>query len=103
MARDMGAHQVIVLDRLDNRLEMARAFGADHTVNIEQFRTPEARRERVRSLTGGRGADIVLELVGRPGLLLDGLSYLTTGGTFVEVGATTRGAIELEPTFIMRG
>ncbi|HZQ38010.1 MAG TPA: zinc-binding dehydrogenase [Dehalococcoidia bacterium] len=103
MAKDMGAHQVIVLDRLDNRLEMARAFGADHTVNIDQFGTPEARRERVRELTGGQGADIVLELVGRPELLLEGLSYLTTGGTFVEVGATTRGAIELEPTFIMRG
>lgn len=103
VARDMGADRVIVLDRLANRLEMARLFGADATVNITEYEDAEARRERVWELTGGQGADIVIELVGRADLLLEGLSYLTTGGAFVEVGATTMGTVEIAPTFIMRG
>jgi threonine dehydrogenase-like Zn-dependent dehydrogenase len=103
MAKDMGAHRVIVLDRLANRLEMARAFGADETVNVGDYATAESRRERVWELTGAQGADIVLELVGRAELLLEGLGYLCTGGAFVEVGATTMGSVEIAPTMIMRG
>ena len=56
MAKDMGAHQVIVLDRLDNRLRLAEEFGADATINIEDFDTQESRVQRVRELTTGRGA-----------------------------------------------
>ena len=41
MAKDMGAHRVIVLDRLADRLELAEAFGADHTINIEEYDTAE--------------------------------------------------------------
>jgi threonine dehydrogenase-like Zn-dependent dehydrogenase len=91
-AKDMGAHRVIVLDRLENRLALAREFGADDTINIEQeWTTPEMRRQRVMELTDNRGADIVLELVGRSELLVEGLSYLTNGGTFVEIGNIVRG------------
>ena len=48
MAKDMGADRVIVLDRLENRLELAEEFGADYTINIEEFNTPETRVERVK-------------------------------------------------------
>ena len=65
MAKDMGADRVIVLDRLENRLELAEEFGADYTINIEEFNTPETRVERVKELTNGRGTDVVMELVGR--------------------------------------
>ena len=61
----MGAHKVIVLDRLPQRLALAEEFGADHTINIEEFNTPETRRRAVWDLTEGRGANIVMELVGR--------------------------------------
>ncbi len=58
-SKDMGAHRVIVLDRLENRLDLAREFGADYTINVEQeWTTPEMRRQRVWELTDGRGADI---------------------------------------------
>ena len=40
MAKDMGAYNVIVLDRLENRLQLAEEFGADHTINIEELNTP---------------------------------------------------------------
>ena len=104
MAKDMGAHKVIVLDRLENRLELAEEFGADHTINIEEWSTPDARRERVWELTEGRGANIVMELVGRAELLVEGLSFLTNGGTFVEIGDIVPGrTVELDPSTVLRG
>src|SRR4029077_8915613 len=60
MAKDMGAHKVIVLDRLAHRLTLAEEFGADHTINVEEFNTPNIRRQRVLDLTEGRGANIVM-------------------------------------------
>ena len=46
LASYRGAARVIVLDRLDDRLELARRFGADHTINVDEVDTVEARRER---------------------------------------------------------
>ncbi len=104
VARDMGAHRVIVLDRLANRLQLAEEFGADQTINIEEFNTPETRRQRVLELTGGRGADIVMELVGRSELFLEGVSFLTNGGTFIEIGNIVRGRpVSFDPSTILFG
>lgn len=104
MAKDMGAHKVIVLDRLANRLQLAREFGADHTIDITEYSTQDARRERIWDLTEGRGANIVLELVGRAELLIEGIEYLANGGTFVEIGNIVRGAtVEFDPSTLMMG
>jgi len=104
-AKDMGAHRVIVLDRLENRLQLAKEFGADETINIEQeWTTPEMRRQRVWELTAGRGADIVMELVGRSELLTEGLDFLTNGGTFVEIGNIVRGRpVSFDPSALVFG
>src|SRR5581483_9477412 len=40
-----GAAKVIVLDRLPERLELARQFGADHVINVDEIDTAAARRE----------------------------------------------------------
>jgi len=102
--KDMGAHKVIVLDRLPQRLALAEEFGADHTINIEEFNTPETRRRAVWDLTEGRGANIVMELVGRAELLAEGLTYLANGGTFVEIGDIVRGrTVEIDPSTILSG
>ena len=85
-AKEMGAAQVITIDGLTNRLDMATQCGADHTINIGEYTTPEARVERVKALTEGRGADVVLEVVGYPQVVPEGLSMLRRGGTFVEIG-----------------
>lgn len=104
MAKDMGAHRVIVFDRLANRLELAQEFGADHTINIDEYDTPDARLGRVLELTDNRGANIVMELVGRADLLVEGVSYLTNGGTFIEIGDIVRGrTVEFDPSTILRG
>ena len=104
MAKDMGAHKVIVLDRLDRRLALAEEFGADHTMNIEEFNTPDTRRGRVLELTEGCGANVVMELVGRADLLAEGIALLANGGTFVEIGDIVPGqTVALDPSTLLRG
>jgi threonine dehydrogenase-like Zn-dependent dehydrogenase len=103
IAKQMGVHNVIVLDRLPNRLQLAREFGADSTVNIDEYNTPEARRQRVWELTDGHGADIVLELVGRAELLPEGIEFLANGGTFMPIGSTGGRTISFDPSTLLRG
>ena len=85
-AKDKGAGQVIVIDGLSNRLELATQCGADQTIDINEYTTPESRIEKVIQLTEGRGADVVLEVVGYPQVVTEGLGMLRKGGTFVEIG-----------------
>ena len=104
MAKDMGVDRVIVLDRLQNRLELAEEFGADYTINIEEFNTPETRIKRVWELTNGRGADVVMELVGQADLLVEGIDMLSNGGTFVEIGDIVRGReVSIDPSKLLGG
>jgi len=66
VAREMGASQVVVIDGIDERLALARDFGATDAVDLREHLTPESRVARVKQLTDGWGGDVVLELVGRP-------------------------------------
>lgn len=90
MAKDMGADTVIVFDRLPRRLELAKEFGADHAINVDEHTSAE-RVDLVRDLTRGRGADVVLELVGIADLLIEGIAMLRNGGTIVEIGSAFPG------------
>jgi D-arabinose 1-dehydrogenase-like Zn-dependent alcohol dehydrogenase len=105
MAKDMGAHQVIVFDRIPHRLALAREFGADHCINIDDYPNVEDRVSLVRDLTRGRGADVVLELVGIPELLTEGIAMLRNGGTFVEIGLFFSGrTVAFDPsTLVLTG
>src|SRR5918992_1949293 len=104
MAKDMGADRVIVLDRLEIRLQLAEEFGADYTINIEEFNTPETRVRRVWELTNGRGANVVMELVGRAELLAEGIDMLSNGGAFVEIGDIVRGReVSIDPSKLLSG
>jgi threonine dehydrogenase-like Zn-dependent dehydrogenase len=99
-----GAAKVIVVDRLPDRLALAERFGADHTINIDELDTVEARRDRIMELTGGEGADIVMELVGVTELIPEGVGYLAPGGTLVEIGHVMAGRqFSLDPRSIIRG
>ena len=104
MAKNMGAHRVIVLDRLEDRLRLAEQFGADHTIDIGEFNTPETRKRRIMGLTTGRGADIGMELVGRAELLVEGIDFLANGGTYLEIGNIVAGpTVDFDPSTLLRG
>ena len=102
-ARDMGAGQVIVIDGLSNRLELATQCGASHTIDIKEHTTPESRVEQVKGLTEGRGADVVLEVVGIPQVVPEGLEMLRKGGTFVEIGNIWGSTVTLDMSKLLWG
>ena len=96
-ARVMGAGTIIATDLSPYRLELARAFGADHVLNVAQT-TAEERLEFVRSRTHGRGADLVLECAGVAEAVPEGLEMLRKGGVYVEAGNfSDTGEIALSP------
>ena len=66
VAKDMGAATVIVVDQIPGRLELARAFGADHTINLKEVPDRQERVKLVRQWTGGVGADVACDFVGFP-------------------------------------
>ena len=86
-------------------LVLAEEFGADSTINIEEYNTPESRIQRIKELTRGRGADVVMELVGYAPLLPEGIAMLTNGGTFVEIGLYFSGqTVPFDPsTLVLTG
>ena len=88
VARESGASQVIVtgLARDAARLDLARAFGADAVVVADR----EDVVARVADLTGGRLADVVLDVTGSPKAIEASLSMLRPRGTLVLAGLTGR-------------
>ncbi len=86
VAKERGAAKVIVIDGVPERLQLARDFGADEIVDINEFDSPQARVDRVRELSQGVGADVTMELVGHPGVVAEGLQMTAPGGRYLEIG-----------------
>lgn len=74
--------QIIVLDRDENRLAIARRFGATHTLNIDHGDAVAT----VKHLTEGAGADCVIEAVGVPASFEMCQSLVAPGGVIANVG-----------------
>jgi threonine dehydrogenase-like Zn-dependent dehydrogenase len=86
VAKSAGASQVIVIGAPAHRLEMAKRFGADHVIDIEKVRTSAERIAAVRELTRGYGADVVLECVGAPPVVVEGMEMCRDGGKYLILG-----------------
>jgi len=80
-----GASTIIAVDVDDRKLEWAKGFGATHTVNSRETDPVEA----IRSLTGGNGADVVVDAVGRPETYEQAFYARDLAGTVVLVGVPT--------------
>ncbi len=102
-ARGLGASQVISIDGQRARLGLARELGASATIDINALTTPRQRVDHVMDLTSGRGADVVLELVGSGDLVQEGIDMLAAGGTFLEIGNIVPGrTAAIEPRTLLR-
>ena len=84
-ARLLGAGKIIALDAMDMKLELAKEFGADIAINVRDLADEEL-VSFIRDETDGRGADVVVENVGRPEVLKVGLEMLRRGGVYLETG-----------------
>jgi len=98
VAKDMGAGRVIVIDAIPERLALARQFGADEVIDFKQMPEKADRVRRVRELTGGFGADVVVEVAGVAGVVQEGLEMTRVGGRYLWMGNIVPGvAAEIVP------
>ena len=79
-ARMKNPSKLISLDMADNRLEKAKEFGADITINPGR----EDAVQRILDMTDGYGCDIYIEATGHPSSVVQGLKMIRKLGRFVE-------------------
>ena len=80
-----GAAVIIGVDIDARKLDLARSFGATHTVDASTADPVEA----IRSLIGGNGADVCIEAVGDPAVMEQAFFARDLAGTLVQVGVPT--------------
>jgi L-iditol 2-dehydrogenase len=80
VARNCGASQVLMADKLPHRIRMAQELGATAAVPIAQF------RELVGDKTKGRGVDLAIDAAGAAETINTALAVARLGGTFVLIG-----------------
>ena len=80
-----GAATIIGVDIDPRKLEWAREFGATHVINSRETDPVE----KIRELTGGHGADVVIEAIGRPETYEQAFYARDLAGTVVLVGVPT--------------
>jgi len=100
MARFSGARQVIVIGAPARRLAIARRLGASATIDLETTAEPE-RVQQVRDLTGGRGAEVVIEAAGHLPAFTEGLKLAAKNGRYLIIGLwSAPGTVPLEPRYL---
>ena len=81
--------QIIVVDRSDAALKLAQEFGADHAVNADGSQV-----DKVKELTNGEGADVVIDFVGERGAEQDAWQMTRRAGSHFVIGYG--GAVNVE-------
>lgn len=100
---EAGASKVIVVGGPKHRLELARHFGAAATIDIADFPDIAQRREAVLAETGPYGADQVIECVGHPEAVNEGLDFCRDGANFLVLGQyANAGNISFNPHTVTR-
>ena len=84
-SRLAGAAVIIAVDKDPRKLELARQFGATHTLDAGAGDLVEA----IKVLTAGFGADVCIEAVGNPVVMEQAFGARDLAGTLVQVGVPT--------------
>jgi threonine dehydrogenase-like Zn-dependent dehydrogenase len=84
-ARMLGAGDIVAIDSSRFRLDLARELGADVCLNLGET-TAEERLDRVREMTHGIGADLVVECTGSVKAILEGIDATRKGGMYIVTG-----------------
>jgi threonine dehydrogenase-like Zn-dependent dehydrogenase len=81
-AKLMGASKIIAVDKLPERLAVARRLGADHVVDFSKANPVE----EIMRITDGRGVDVAIEALGTQATFESCLRVLRPGGTLSSLG-----------------
>ena len=97
---DANATNIIVVDRDESRLDLARKFGATHTVKADDA---AAVKDTIDRLTAGRGADVAMDFAGVTPAVATCLEHARIGGCILLAGSVfASDAIPLLPEQIVR-
>ena len=103
LSSSAGASRIIAIGGPSHRLQLARDFGADLIIDIDEVTEAEQRRELVLRETGGFGADVVIECVGRPEAVNESLDLARDGATILVLGQYgNAGNISFNPHTVTR-
>ena len=97
LCKALGAERVILTGTRDSRLAIGRQLGADHVINVQR----ENLVARVREITGGKGADSVLECAGSATSMQDALENVKRGGR-IGVVAWYTGPVTMDMNLAVR-
>jgi D-arabinose 1-dehydrogenase-like Zn-dependent alcohol dehydrogenase len=100
VARESGARKIIVVGAPQLRLDLAKKWGADYVINIDEFKTAAQRKEQILNLTQGRGPEIVVEGSGVPAAFNEGLDMIQKGGRYLVMGQSSAGLTSFMPSLI---
>lgn len=85
-----GATNIIVVDMMENRLQIAKKLGATHALNPQKMNIIE----RINEITDGKGAQVVIETAGAAITVKQTADVVKSGGTIVLVGMTPKDKVE---------
>ena len=83
--KHLGAKKVIAIDVMNDRLELAKQFGADYIINAKD--AGENLVDEIMKITENRGADVIIEITGEPSVIKEGIKMMRVGGTYILLGA----------------
>lgn len=81
-----GYRNIIAIDGAEMRLDMAKKFGASHTINFKDYKSVEDKVQYVKDLTFGLGADFAFQCTGAPAAAAEVWKYIRRGGGLCEMG-----------------
>jgi len=90
---------LIAIDMLDDKLELARKYGATHTINGGK----EDVGKRIQEITGGLGVQYALDAVGSPAILKLAQQSLGVKGMMVTIGGTPHDVVLSTLPHIQKG
>ena len=103
VAKQAGAAKIIAIGAPAHRLELASSFGAAAVINVEAVTDVSSRRAAVFHETGPYGADVVIECVGYPEAVNEGIELVRDGGKYLVLGQyANAGNISFNPHTITR-
>ena len=102
LASHSGAAKVIVVGAPENRLALAREWGATHTINIDEVKDHAERAKLVKDLTDGRGAEFCIEAAGVPDAFLQGFDFVRKDCTYLVMGQTSTRTVAFMPNLLQQ-
>jgi threonine dehydrogenase-like Zn-dependent dehydrogenase len=98
-----GAQRVILIGAPAQRLALGKEMGADETIDIAEYPDEKSRVAKILELTGGKGADVVIEAAGSKSAAREALQMARKAGKVLLVGSFyDYGEMTVNPTLLVR-